>query len=581
MTATKKSGRIFAIAALVLTAALLLSALAPTISAQTDSEIKISPDETSVFAAKDGAIVYTTRDGILHYAVRGGEHTSAFDGTAIDLAVADDAAFLLCDDGGEKRLLRFALSDDGVSSGSDAFAALGISSDPYVNIIPFFDGMTATSSALYVSAGAMTNGAVFVVLRFDGSSTYFQTSSRTGAIGDLACFDGGSAPFFVFVSGGRLYSFNGSNFAESVPIDDQKTWLSVAADGDTFFAAADDGIYLVEDGAITRISDEVADGDIRFLYEGGTRYLLVGNAAEHSVVQYSVIEDGDGFSLRYYNVFDNTIYVSPQDYDIVTAGKLAADANGYFSPKNLRPVAQFSAGDYVLVLAQADGYYYVMKADGSFCYLDTSVVTVLQRSEDTGKGRYCLPLTNDVPVRKYPIDGSEVLATVGVKDVLVVIEDVGSDGGAPVFDWLRVSFVDANGEVVDGYAAGSALGSYSNYRLPSFGETATIGADSLGDGVNVYILPEERDDYIIGTLNDGDEVELAQEKLIDDEEWTKIKFVDGDGTEVTGYVKTANLTQSGMTTLQITLTVVFCIVAVVSIAVVAIIVKKRKYERYE
>ena len=76
-------------------------------------------------------------------------------------------------------------------------------------------------------------------------------------------------------------------------------------------------------------------------------------------------------------------------------------------------------------------------------------------------------------------------------------------------------------------------------------------------------------------------VRLAQGGLNVDEEWTLIGYETEDGTSMSGYVKTAYLSEGGMTTLQITLIVVACIVAVLTVAIVIIIAKKRKRERYE
>ena len=76
-------------------------------------------------------------------------------------------------------------------------------------------------------------------------------------------------------------------------------------------------------------------------------------------------------------------------------------------------------------------------------------------------------------------------------------------------------------------------------------------------------------------------VRLAADGLNVDEEWTLIGYETEDGTAMSGYVKTAYLSEGGLTTLQITLIVVACIVAVLTVAIVIIIAKKRKRERYE
>ena len=330
----------------------------------------------------------------------------------------------------------------------------------------------------------------------------------------------------------------------------------------------------------------VADGDIRPYSEGRTSYLLVQNRAENSVVQYSI--DGDG-GLKYYSVFDNVVYVAPSEYPIMTVGKASAATQGYFSPKNLKPVASLGEGDNVLVLAEVpaedgstEGYYYIRTsadADGEMCYVRKSALTLLERGEGWKHGTYAASTHGGLRVLQYPFDGAAVVATVGPKDALVVSGDIGRS--AEGWNWVKVSLMTADGTVVDGYTTEEDLGPYGPYELPSFGVDAIVNADKLGETVNVYSLPEERDELVIDTLTDGEVVRLAADGLNVDEEWTLIGYETEDGTAMSGYVKTAYLSEGGLTTLQITLIVVACIVAVLTVAIVIIIAKKRKRERYE
>ena len=329
----------------------------------------------------------------------------------------------------------------------------------------------------------------------------------------------------------------------------------------------------------------VADGDIRPYSEGDTSYLLVQDRAETSVVQYSI--DGDG--LKYYSVFDNVVYAAPTEYPIMTVGKASAPAQGYFSPKNLKPVASLDEGDNVLVLAEvpaedgsAEGYYYIRTsadANGEMCYVRKSALTLFERGEGWKHGTYAASTHSGLRVLQYPFDGAAVVATVGPKDALVVSGDIGRS--AEGWNWVKVSLMTADGTVVDGYTTEEDLGPYGPYEMPSFGVDAIVNADKLGEAVNVYSLPEERAELVIDTLTDGEVVRLAAEGLNVDEEWTLIGYETEDGTAMSGYVKTAYLSEGGLTTLQVTLIVVACIVAVVTVVVVIIIAKKRKRERYE
>ena len=577
---------IFAIAVAVVlaTAAASIFCAAPTAAAETNAEIKIAPDETSLYAAYDGHVAYTTKDGVLHLSTLSGSYSrpEAFVGTALSVAMTSNRIFLLSDMNGTKTISAFDYVTNGIGAKEDAFDALGISQEQYSNLLPFSDTLTVTDEDLIVTMGNFRTGAHFVRLSLSDNSSSFRISNVSSSIDNVAAFD---SKEFWYISTKNLFYFSGELYSDPVQIAADRTWLSVAALGGKIYAAATDGIYRVDGTAVVKISDVVADGDIRPYSEGDTSYLLVQNRAENSVVQYSI--DGDG--LKYYSVFDNVVYIAPSEYPIMTVGKASAATQGYFSPKNLKPVASLGEGDNVLVLAEvpaedgsAEGYYYIRTsadADGEMCYVRKSALTLLERGEGWKHGTYAASTHGGLRVLQYPFDGAAVVATVGPKDALVVSGDIGRS--AEGWNWVKVSLMTADGTVVDGYTTEEDLGPYGPYELPSFGVDAIVNADKLGETVNVYSLPEERDELVIDTLTDGEVVRLAADGLNVDEEWTLIGYETEDGTAMSGYVKTAYLSEGGLTTLQITLIVVACIVAVLTVAIVIIIAKKRKRERYE
>lgn len=562
--------------------------------AQTDdAEIKISPDETSVYAAYDGHIAYTTKDGKLHLSTFAGSVSQNFSGTALDIAICENAVFLLTDTGETKKLISFDIEDGTLGKEQDVFEKFAVSDTLFSEFVNYMDAIAVSDGMLTVSALDADVYSWFCSIPFAAqASSSLSVNLDLGTIDSMTATSAdqnGNYSIFAILSG-NLYSFvYPASPISDQPIDETGKWLSVAALDDEIYAAAADGIYRVDGTTVVKISDEIADGDIRPYYEDDVPYLLVQSREENNVTQFSVSDDG----LEYYSVFDNIVYAAPTEYDILTVAKAASDTQGFYSPKNLRPVASISAEDAVLVLAEAsandssdEGYYFVRlddSADGETCYVKKSDLTLLPRGEGWSHGKYAAALTSSVQVLQYPFLGSTVVATVGPRDALIVSGDVGTDGetAAEGWNWLKVSLMNSDGDVVDGYVDERVLGPYGPYNLPSFGKDAVVNADKLGEGVNVYSLPEERDDLIIGTLSDGDVVELAQDGINVDEEWTMINYRAEDGVEVAGYVKTACLSEGGLTTMQITLIVVACIIAAVTIVVVIIIAKKRKRERYE
>lgn len=584
MTRTRHFGICaIAVAALIAITAMLFCA-APATAAETSAEIKIAPDETSIYAAYDGHVAYTTKDGVLHLSTMGGSYSrpEAFVGTALSVAMTSNRIFLLSDMNGTKTISAFDYVSNGIGEKKNAFDVLGISQEQYSNLLPFSDTLTVTDEDLIVTMGNFRTGAHFVRLSLSDNTSSFRISNVSSSIDNVAAFD---SKEFWYISTKNLFYFSGEHYSDPVQIATDRTWLSVAALDGEIYAAAADGIYRVGGTTVVKISDVVADGDIRPYSEGDTSYLLVQNRAESSVVQYSIYGD----ELKYYSVFDNVVYAAPTEYPIMTVGKASTATQGYFSPKNLKPVASLDEDDNVLVLAEvpaedgsAEGYYYIRTsadADGEMCYVRKSALTLFERGEGWKHGTYAASTHSGLKVLQYPFDGAAVVATVGPKDALVVSGDIGRS--AEGWNWVKVSLMTADGTVVDGYTTEEDLGPYGPYEMPSFGVDAIVNADKLGEAVNVYSLPEERDELVIDTLTDGEVVRLAQGGLNVDDEWTLIGYETEDGTSMSGYVKTAYLSEGGMTTLQITLIVVACIVAVLTVAIVIIIAKKRKRERYE
>ena len=590
MTRTRHFGICaIAVAALVAVTAMLFCA-APATVAETSAEIKIAPDETSIYAAYDGHVVYTTKDGVLHLSTIGNSVSKGFSGTALDIAMTEDFVFLLTDSSGNKNLSAYSVTDGVLGEEQDVFEKFAVSDSLYSQFANKIESITVTGNMLTVSAGDAGDYTWFCSIPFSAqASSSLSINLGLGPIDDMATTDAAADDTYLVyaVFDGDLYFLRlPATPIEAQPIETSGKWLSVAALGGEIYAAAADGIYRIDGTTVVKISDVVADGDIRPYSEGGTSYLLVQNRAENSVVQYSII-DGDG--LKYYSVFDNVVYAAPTEYPIMTVGKASAPAQGYFSPKNLKPVASLDEGGNVLVLAEvpaedgsAEGYYYIRTsadANGEMCYVRKSALTLFERGEGWKHGTYAASTHSGLRVLQYPFDGAAVVATVGPKDALVVSGDIGRS--AEGWNWVKVSLMTADGTVVDGYTTEEDLGPYGPYEMPSFGVDAIVNADKLGEAVNVYSLPEERAELVIDTLSDGEVVRLAQGGLNVDEEWTLIGYETEDGTSMSGYVKTAYLSEGGMTTLQITLIVVACIVAVLTVAIVIIIAKKRKRERYE
>ena len=262
MTRTRHFGICaIAVAALIAITAMLFCA-APAAAAETSAEIKIAPDETSLYAAYDGHVAYTTKDGVLHLSTMGASYSrpEAFVGTALSVAMTSNRIFLLSDMDGTKTISAFDYVSNGIGEKKDAFEVLGISQEQYSNLLPFSDTLTVTDEDLIVTMGNFRTGAHFVRLSLSDNTSSFRISNVSSSIDNVAAFD---SKEFWYISTKNLFYFSGEHYSDPIQIATDRTWLSVAALDGEIYAAAADGIYRVDGTAVDKISDVVADGDIR------------------------------------------------------------------------------------------------------------------------------------------------------------------------------------------------------------------------------------------------------------------------------------------------------------------------------
>ncbi len=596
--------------AIVLTLCLLCVALAATAvfypagNAAAD-EIKIYPDETSQYAAFGDAIAYTTNKNELVLSTENGSFTlsSAYSGRCRSIAMNGKYVFLLTVVQNESSevtsFTAYEYSPDTISikNGINALSLFGnvtsaeISSNLFMVTETTISGVRMGGYDLLYLSGDM----LYCMSRSDSPNTsgylpndfiYFGNLS-TGEWNRTAISvkDFATATDFV-ISENTIY-FNAENklyYTDDISPQPEKylgcdkNFHSLAYADGIIYALSDDGIFAVNPSgfAYKKLSSDSYDGKIRILDGDDETYLLAQDVSGKCIKQYVINGSSyESVSLTYFNVFDGVIYQDPTTYDLVRVGKATRDTQAYFSPKNLKTEFSLTSGEYVLALAKQDGYYYVRNEAGDVAYVNESDLTLLSASEDTAVGKYGQAMHDNTSVYLYPYESDDVVATVGIDDLLIVVDNVAEDGGNHVWGWYKVCIVGEDGTLTYGYLQKEYLSKYTNFKLPSFSTDATVSAGSLGGIINVYLLPDEESE-VLGSLTDGDKVTLAQEKLDSSEEWTKIVYND-----MMGYVKTANLITKGITPLQITLIVVFSVVIVATAIVIVLVVKKRNAQRFD
>lgn len=585
--------------------ALVLTAVFSSAETVCAEEIKIYPDDTSLYAAYGNAIAYTTSKNELVVASEGKSFTlsAAYQGKSRSIAMNGEYVFLLYVVQNESSEVtsftayKYTLDTINVEQGVNALTL-------FTNVTPaeiasnLFKVTETTISGVKMGGYDMIyiNGdMIYCMSRADSPNQSGTLPNDCIYFGNLATKEWNRTAITVkdfatatdFIVSGKTIYFNSQNklyYTDDISqqpdkyLGCDKNFYSLAYANGIIYALSDDGIFAVDPAGFSYkiLSSDTFDGKIRILEIDGETYLLAQDIKNKSIKQYICGGSSyDDASLTYYNIFDGVVYQDPTSFDLLKVGKVTVDTGAYFSPKNLKTEYSLKSGDYVLALAKQDGFYYVRNREGKVAYVRESELTLLEASENTAVGKYAQAMHDGTDIYLYPYVSDDVVATVTIDDLLIVVNNVAEDGGVQVWGWYKVCLVGADGTLTYGYLQQDYVSKYTNFNLPSFSTDATVSAGSLGGIINVYLLPDENSE-VLGTLTDGDKITLAQEKLDTSSEWTKIVYND-----MVGYVKTSSLITEGITPLQITLIVVFAVVIVATVIVVVLVVKKRNAQKFD
>ena len=591
----KKSATAIMLCILVLTLVLTVTFSAPTAVAD---EIKIYPDETSSYAAYGDAIAYTAGNKLYISTEQGQSAGVNYKGVCLSIAMNGQYVFLLTSEANETSsdisFLAYPYTTEplALQPAQNALKLFGISDEDIANNKYWVNQTSAGLGGydLMYSDGEKIYCMVSASLPYGDDALYGNDSLFIGTYGsdgwewksnlDLSC----AVDFVVtgndviYITDSALYEIDKENYSHPTQKLSFEKCVSVAFADGLLYLSADDGIYAVDtsDYSYKLVLDQPSDGKIRALAGDGVTYLLVQDKAGKSVSQYICGgSDLSSATLEYYSIFDGVVYEDPSTYDLLKVGKCTTDTKAYFSPKNRKTEFTLEDGEYVLALAKQDGYYYVRNTDGMTAYVQENDLALLEASSETAVGKYAQALHDNTNVYLYPYISDDIVATVNIDDLLIVVDNVATDGDQQVWGWYKVCLVGEDGSMTYGYIQSDYASKYTNFKLPSFSTDATVSAGSLGGIINVHLLPDENSE-VLGTLTDGDKITLAQEKLDTSSEWTKIVYKD-----MVGYVRTSDLITEGMTPLQITLIVVFSVVIVATVIVVILVVKKRNAQKFD
>lgn len=574
--------------------ALLLSALffcAPLAAAENPAPVLLSSD--TLFAVSPTHLAYTSGNSLsivdLSYNEDPFTLENAFEGEAKDLKITSDRIAVLSQSG-EKNILTVLSydKDAGVIDPSATFPAdetallsaavcLGVLNEEFL-LMSQKCVYNIDAKLMYYVPLVIDSSIGVTEVDYDGASCFY--------IPEDAAFGAGN---MLFAKGAELYLFDTSRTDYTT---DRKLTAPSTIYGMTplspglLAVSCADGIYAydAEKNSLSKLPGVLYPSKIDS--EGG--FLYAFDASALSIKRYTITGD----ALVYNKCYDAEEYNAPEARDIVlpAAAKEGDELVLYRSPRDLEVVARVKGS--VLALTRVvydDGgvlypYYYCVTESGEYGYVPEGDAALRELTSPEFTAAQPLHGTGETPVYTFPVKSSAIEAylstdssgavlslTPGSEEKERVILSVSGLLDVGATRWARV-YLSRGDEVSIGYVDARLVCPYVAYSPAGVDDFCLTDSKRAGVYVALYAQPDETSE-VLGELPDGSELRLVS--AFDEESlWTCVYYGD-----TMAYVLTENLTVSALTTVQITLIIVLCVLAVLGAALAIVITIKRKKKR--
>lgn len=574
--------------------ALLLSALffcAPLAAAENPAPVLLSSD--TLFSVSPTHIAYTSGNNLsivdLSYNEDPFTLENAFEGEAKDLKITSDRIAVLSQSG-EKNILTVLSydKDAGVIDSSATFPAadepvlsaavcLGVLNEEFLLMSQKCVYNIDAKLMQYVPLVIDSSSGVTEV-NYDGASCFY--------IPEGAAFGAGN---MLFAKEAELYFYDTSrtDYSTVRKLTAPSTIYGMTPLSPGLIAVScADGIYAydAEKNSLSKLPGVLYPSKIDS--EGGFLYAFDSSAL--SIKRYTIT----GGALVYNKCYDAEEYNAPEARDIVlpAAAKEGDELVLYRSPRDLEVVARVKGS--VLALTRVvydDGgvlypYYYCVTESGEYGYVPEGDAALRELTSPEFTAAQPLHGTGETPVYTFPVKSSAIEAylstdssgavlslTPGSEEKERVILSVSGLLDVGATRWARV-YLSRGDEVDIGYVDARLVCPYVAYSPAGVDDFCLTDSKRAGVYVALYAQPDETSE-VLGELPDGSELRLVS--AFDEESlWTCVYYGD-----TMAYVLTENLTVSALTTVQITLIIVLCVLAVLGAALAIVITIKRKKKR--
>lgn len=557
---------------------------APAADAENPAPVTLTQD--SVFAVSATHIAYTSGNTLsivdISYSSDPRTVTSAFEGEAVDIEITSNKIAVLSQVSGEKKLFVFSYSDDGIG---DIVQTQDLS-DALQNAVMLTsykdDLILVTSSYLRFITGTDT------ALHYISRNEQDPEGSRVLYNGALGVYFAGTfdADNMLLLKTDGLYTFDTSEkIAPSLsPIAVPESACGMSDGESGLFVSTAGGVYSydITSNNFVKLSGMSYASAIDI--EG--EYLYAFDKDALAIKRYTITSD----NLVYNKCYDAEKYLAPTQFDLVqTLLPLEGDViTLYRSPRDLEVVAQVTGGIIALKQVSYDGgdgaasYYYCVTQNGEYGYVPSSASKLSEPQNPGYTAAQPLHGITQTPVYNFPYKASGKLCTLSTNEsggvvmtkgeesahVLLVAEGILNAGGE---SWCKV-LISVNDETLTGYMDARLICPYVSYSPAGVHDHCKINSGRAGVYVKLFTQPDENS-QVAAELPDNTELMLAS-PYDENSAWTCVFY--GDST---AYVLTKNITMNALTTVQITLIVVLCVLAALGVMLGVVIYIKRKKKR--
>lgn len=265
-------------------------------------------------------------------------------------------------------------------------------------------------------------------------------------------------------------------------------------------------------------------------------------------------------------------------WQVVEAGAVMADTYLFTAPNNDEAVEDILAGNVFLVYTYAEyngeqfAYGIIRGGNDKLCYIKSSQLKMYSKVEYLDNHPTMIAVFSvGATIREFPMRSAKVLVSAKRPIELKLLNNVAGEYNNHVWQWYKVTCKAEDGAIIVGYVQKDDVYYTSAITPPKNRVFLKVQTNELGKTVKLYKEPNAEAEVLVENISDGEKVLLGAETFDNSAEFTKVSY-----NNTVGYIYTAYLLQSGLTSGQVTTIVVSVVCVVIFIVLVVLLALRKK-----